>query len=375
MKKIISLVMIFVLLLGVVVYAGQYETLVPEANKINEKKHFNEFSKMTSENQLNEYLENLDTKEAFSMIAECAEEFDKSGEYTQMVVFADYVNNNLIGELKEADYINVLGNPEYSRAFKICMIDIYTSSRNEGMSIKEFDEIMRRIIKDKNEDLSLRFYALATMKNMDSNDIEMLMNIINSEGASDGLKVTSLKQLSRIDKNAVYPIVKNIVKKSDQYSIEEVKMAMSILSRITNELNVQNEESIINDINDIAYIIENSNDASVLRSATRSLGNIENKNTMKVVIKQRDKINNEGVIAYFVDKSYFTIEKMLDLSNDTDSIKLAFEYVDIAPYKSFASKLKVISENHEDLEIRNQAMVLIEKINANSYERNNRWDG
>ncbi len=215
MKKIIPLVMIFVLLLGVAAYVEQDETLVPEVNKINEKKHFNEFSKMTSENQLDKYMEKLDIKEAISMIAECAEEFDKSGEYTQMVVFSEYINKNLIYKIPENVYIKVLDNPEYSKAFKMCMIDIYTSSGNNGMSIKKFDEIMRRIIKDKNEDLSLRSYALATMKNMGSNDIEMLMNIINSEGESNRLKTTSLKQLSRIDESAVYPIVKNIVKKSD----------------------------------------------------------------------------------------------------------------------------------------------------------------
>jgi len=254
--------------LGVAAYVEQDETLVPEVNEINEKKYFNEFSKITSQNQLDKYMEKLDIKEALSMIAECAEEFDKSGEYTQMVVFSEYINKNLIYKIPENVYIKVLDNPEYSKAFKICMIDIYTSSGNNGMSIKKFDEIMRRIIKDKNEDSSLRFYALANLKNMDSNDIEMLMNIINSEGESNDLKALSLKelsrekvsndmkilsfktlsragesndmkalslkQLSRIDKGAVYPIVKNIVKKSDQYSIEEVKMAMSILSRITN---------------------------------------------------------------------------------------------------------------------------------------------
>jgi len=373
MKKRALLLVLLIVFSGGIVYGIQDKATLPDINKIKEKKYYKELNTLKEKEQFDKYINNLNKKEALTMIAEFAEEFDKTGDYTQIGIFSEYITNNLINELDENDYIEVLNNTEYNKAFKVLMIDMYTSSKlkNKEKNSKVFDNKLKEIIKDTNKDSSLRFYSLASIENVNSNDIEMLTNIIKSDIEDKTLKALSIKVIAKVNQELVDPIIENIIERHDEYSIEEVNMATSIMSRTLN--NLESAAKSI-DLSAINSIIENSNEKLIIHSTVRSLGNIENKNSVDIVIKHRNKIDDDTVIAYFIDKNYLTIDAMLDVTNDIDTIKTALECVDIAPFINFIPKLEILSKQHKREDIRSSANMLIEKANRNSYQRNIKWD-
>ena len=381
MKKVLAGLILLVIVLGLYFSsisfastAGQNNSVLPEVEKIKEKKHFNYLVTLDDKNKQDNYLDGLNEKELLTAIAETAEELDKKGSFPEIAMFAAYVDKKLIGNLKEEEYISILQNPEYSTPFKVFMIDTYSYSRskNQQKIDAEFNQVLKKIIKDKNNDPGLRFYAISTVDDFNQNDVQSLTEILNSEKGEGYLTAATLKALKEVNERESFNISKNILKNYQSYPIEEVQMAMHVVASISDNT-LQEANDVDNRFEDVDNIIKTSNDTALISGAVFALGDVKTDKSVKTVINNRQKINDDGLIRYYIDKNYLAIAKMLD-TNDDASIKIALTCVDIAPFKNFKPKLEELISQSKNEDIKNQAGLLIEKIDKNSYEHNIKWD-
>ncbi len=211
------------------------------------------------------------------------------------------------------------------------------------------------------------------MDNLDNNDIDMLKKIIDSKEQNEILKARSLKELKKINEQETYPIIKQIIKDHKNYSDKEVGMSIDLLTRSSSSL-ISELDGEDRKVDIIENFIKESNNYITINSSILSLGNIKTQNSVKAVINNREKVQENSVIAYYINKNYLTVEKMLEITNDIETIKIGLECVGIAPFKSFMPKLEILANNCSDEEVKNQAKNLITKVNEHSYERNIKWD-
>lgn len=211
------------------------------------------------------------------------------------------------------------------------------------------------------------------MDNLDNNDIDMLKKIIDSKEQNEILKARSLKELKKINEQETYPIIKQIIKDHKNYSDKEVGMSIDLLTRSSSSL-ISELDGEDHKVDIIENFIKESNNYITINSSIRSLGNIKTQNSVKAVINNREKVQENSVIDYYINKNYLTVEKMLEITNDIETIKIGLECVGIYPFKSFMPKLEILANNCSDEEVKNQAKNLITKVNEHSYERNIKWD-
>ncbi|ACV63665.1 hypothetical protein Dtox_2904 [Desulfofarcimen acetoxidans DSM 771] len=382
MKKLLAslsiLVLAFSLYLsnnGTWALATENESILPQVEKIKVKEHYNDLLKIKQKDECDKYLNELNEKDLLLAIAETAEELDKQGAYSEISMFAEFVDKKLIDKLTENDYISIIESSEYSNLFKVFMIDTYTYSKKRvnAKNSEIFNDKLKKIIKDNNYDSSLRFYALKHVDNFNENDVNTLKEIINSEKEIDYLKTAALKVLKKINEKEAYDILKKIIKNPELYSVEEVNVGMKLMARIS-----ENTIQLINDkdtrVNDIENIIQTTKTPSIISGAVYALCEFRNEKSVQTIINNRAIINDDSLIRYYIDKNYLIVEKMLDKTNDTIIIMDALACVDIAPFKNFTPKLEELINEHENEDIKEKAGLLIDKINNNSYEHNLKWD-
>lgn len=377
MKKIFTILIIISLISTSVLLssANVNDYRAPDIQQIKEKQHYKKIIGIKEKNEFDTYVNTLNKSELLLTIAEFADEFETANDPTSMTMFAEVTKNKLINELTESDYISFVENKDYSDLFKAYMIDCYSYSKhkNNKRHTDKFDNSLRTIVKDSSENQKLRFYALASMDNLDNNDINMLKEIIDSEEQNETLKARSLKELKKINEQETYPIIKQIIKDHKKYSDKEVGMSIDLLTRTSSSV-ISKLDGEDHRVDIIENFIKESNNYITINSSIRSLGNIKTQNSVKAVINNRKKVQEDSVIAYYINKNYLTVEKMLEITNDIETIKIGLECVDIAPFKSFMPKLEILANNCSDEEVKNQAKNLITKVNEHSYERNIKWD-
>ncbi len=377
MKKIFTILIVISLISTSVLlsFANVNDYRAPDIQQIKEKQHYKKIIGIKEKNEFDTYVNTLNKSELILTIAEFADELEKANNPVSMRMFADVTKNKLINELTESDYISFVENKDYSDLFKAYMIDCYSYSKhkNNKKNTDKFDNSLRTIVKDSSENQKLRFYALASMDNLDNNDIDMLKKIIDSKEQNEILKARSLKELKKINEQETYPIIKQIIKDHKNYSDKEVGMSIDLLTRSSSSL-ISELDGEDHKVDIIENFIKESNNYITINSSIRSLGNIKTQNSVKAVINNREKVQENSVIAYYINKNYLTVEKMLEITNDIETIKIGLECVGIAPFKSFMPKLEILANNCSDEEVKNQAKNLITKVNEHSYERNIKWD-
>lgn len=156
-------------------YASESDSLSPQVQSIKEKKFYIELEKLNKKEDVDKYLKKLDNKALLQTIAETADELQKNGDVSEMVMFNEHVEEKLMNELEEMDYTELINNDDYSDLFRIYMINAYSYNRmkQKDKKEKEVNKALRRIIKGKSNSSNLKFYALKEIDNFDNDDKEM----------------------------------------------------------------------------------------------------------------------------------------------------------------------------------------------------------
>lgn len=345
-------------------WAAINKEILPKKENIIEKNYYNELVKIKDVEELNYYLDALNEQELLLTIAQTSEEFEKRGAYSELSIFANSFDKKLLHKLTEEDYITILQNEDYSTTFKIFMTDAYcysTQKNKKQMGIK-FNNMLKNIIKNNKEDAGLRFYALKSAT-FSHSDVDFLTHILNTKYEDVYIKTSAMIELKRLKGKEMNSYLRNIIDNARSYSAEEIVTAMNLIVDSANK----------DDINKIGKVLQDTNDIYIRDGAVFTLGDIRDADTVKVIIDNRNKINDDSLIAYFVDKNFITVCKMLK-SNDNQYIKYALECVDIAPYVQFMPILEDLINNNEDTDIIITAKSLIEKAIEKSYQHNIKWD-
>ncbi|SHK31339.1 hypothetical protein [Paramaledivibacter caminithermalis] len=343
--------------------------LVPTLECIDKKTHFNQLMKLkNNKDDMDEYLQNLNTKDLLLTIAETAEELEKLNSTSDLSIFNSYTDK-FINKLSIDDYTYILNNKEYPLSFKCFMMDFvnYHKEKDKSMktNIKKYNKNLRKLLKSKDNDSKLQVRSLILIDDYDKNDITMLENILSSDDYTDRVKGYALKALTKIDKDISYKKIKHIIDNSNKYSKFELRIALDLLDEIKND----SQESIDN----INEVLKNTKDKETLDDIIWALGKIKHPNSVKTIIENKE-LFREQLLKLYVNMNYLAIDKMLNIDNDPSTINIALECVEISPFKEFAEKLEILSSKSENKSIKEKANELQKKIDGYNKQRNKHWD-
>lgn len=353
---------------------NKYDTKLP-GNEIKDKKHYNAMINLERKEDVKEYLENLNEKELLTAIAECSEELDKVDAYYEMQIFAELFDKKLSCYVIEEDYITIIKSPNYSYSFKIFMIDSHSfvNSKENYKNSSEFNSVLSDIFEDDKQNPNLRSYALDNIDDYRFINVDILKSILLTEGNPEFLKKSVLHKLSKIDEIETYKLSKDIVHNFNDYSETEVNVAIKLLLRVSDDT-LNNSGDIDYRVHDIEKVIRETNNENIKHGAVIALADAQNYSSVKAVINNRAIIDDDSVIKYFIDKNYRTVESMLNIDNDIETIDTALTCAEIAPFKSFIPALEKLNASGSYLENDIRLKEIIGNINKSSEDRNEKWD-
>lgn len=329
---------------------------------------------------LQEVLLKLDDETLILAMAEISEYLEKQDASTEMGIFVPIVMNSLIKNLNEEDYIKIISNNDYCSLMRSFYIDMY-SFRTSQLKLKKGDKFnnkLREIVLNKDENPKLKLDALANIDNLDTDDIKLIKNILNSSSESELIKGFALEYYNDLDPSAAMELNQDILYNFENYSDREVITALKSVSKnnvsVTLLKNKSHEKLIIDKVKNI---LSKTDDRTVKDAATFTLGDMKSPQAISAIIKNRDKIGDDSIIRSVIDQNYNVIKDMI---NNGD-LEVALECVEIMPMEDFTADLDIVETKinnrtikTDDVKIKEKINKVKKKIKENNFIHTKKWD-
>ena len=166
-----------------------------------------------------------------------------------------------------------------------------------------------------------------------------------------------------------FKIISEIIDDHAIHSIKEVNASLQLLFDIEGSNFNKNDK-----FQTVENVIKETKNQDIIEGAVFTLGNVKDYKAVQTVINNREVVNDDSLITYFVDKNYIVIEEMLNMSNNIETIRTALDCVEIAPYQEFLNAINKLAIDHKDEDIRNKAKLLTEVLEVSELQRNSKWD-
>lgn len=351
---------------------------LPKQQDVVKRAHLNKLKTVltqskTPEKDVYNYLEGLNKDELLLAIAEVSDETKDSENISDLQIFATATQKKLFGNLTNADFESIFTNPNYSNNFKRYALDI-RNSENYQKNIKndkEYNRLLRNIFQDKTQRDDLRVVSLIQTDNYNAADVPTLEALISSQDSPDVLKANAVRILKGIDKEKGNKHVLDILKNVNLHSEPEVTVSLDTLGNYTKQVeNVTGSEDEIDLINDV---LKQTNRPNVVQSAIFSLAHFKNTKSVATVLQNRSKINDDYAIQFYINRNFLVVADMLN-SSDPSVLNTGLTSVEIAPFKSFLSKITELEASTTDQVLKARLDNIISLINSSNIDRNIKWD-
>lgn len=361
--------------------SNDISSLLPQKEEIQKKVNFDKLINIKqngkSEESINfdieNYIDSLADKALLLTIAECAEELEKNNSMSEMGMFAKNVDKKLISKMRLPDYVNIVNSHEYSTGFKTFMINTvsYSDCKKYGKNSEDLNNALKDMVKkdDLNEDILS--YALQTIDEYDENDLRMLKSILDSTKSSPKYKTIALDKLKYVDMKESVKYADNVLENPSSFTEIEQKKAMYVLSYVSKrDHNMQTKANLIKFAKEN---LEGGDNSNIIKTSIYSLGEMKDEEALKLLAQNRDKINNDSQLEFVADINYTVIIKMLEPSNEKETIIAALTFCDIAPFNEYYAALNELKDNIDE-EIKVFAQKAMKKTTTTSFKRNTKWD-
>jgi hypothetical protein len=343
---------------------------------IQQKKHVNIIKELLQNSKpeektkkVNQYLSGLNDKQLLETAAEIALE---TNDYNSYILISKHFKDKFKQDPPYNTFANIIKDKGYKDLFRTYIMDISTKL-GKGKTNPPILDSLVSVATDNTEKDYVRRYALLQLE-FNDNDVSKetkehihsklneILNSANEPAEVQGAAITAMRRTHHPDFEQK---AQRILDNAQNYPEIVVRHAV---------VNIAKTASGHKYISKLKTIAENTENNEVLGSTIYALGLIGDKDAIKAIISNKEKVE-ETEIRASLKRNEDTIISMLDVNNEESDIVTGIKAAKILKYETFIEPLLlVLSSNKVGQETKELAQETLNIIKENPVKPNIKWE-